>query len=212
MLSPEILRIILLLSLLATGYVLILTWNEDSKKEQPAPEKAVTRSVENLPTVDSTNLPTSDRNQTNDVPDDSFLLTDGATNPSVDQRTSRTSENTNRLIKVKTPTLEVWIDRLGGDIVRTYLPKYPRVQNIPDDPLYLLVQDDRLDHYYVAQSGLIGPDGLDGKEERPLYQSEFFDYELPVGETQKIKLQLNVDGIKVDKVCLLYTSPSPRDS
>ena len=34
MLSPEILRIILLVSLVATGYVLILTWNEDSKKEQ----------------------------------------------------------------------------------------------------------------------------------------------------------------------------------
>ena len=200
MLSPEILRIILLLSLLATGYVLILTWNEDSKKEQPAPEKAITRSAENLPIVDPTNLPTSGRNQTNDVPDDSFLLTDTATTPSVEQRTSTTSENTNRLIKVKTPTLEVWIDRLGGDIVRTYLPKYPRVQNIPDDPLYLLVQDDRLDHYYVAQSGLIGPDGLDGKKERPLYQSEFFDYELSVGETRKIKLQLNVDGVKVDKV------------
>ena len=200
MLSPEILRIILLLSLLATGYVLILTWNEDSKKEQPAPEKAITRSVENLPTVNSTNLPTSGRNQTNDVPDDSFLLTDTATTPSVEQRTSTTSENTNRLIKVKTPTLEVWIDRLGGDIVRTYLPKYPRVQNVPDDPLYLLVQDDRLDHYYVAQSGLIGPDGLDGKKQRPLYQSEFFDYELSAGETRKIKLQLNVDGVKVDKV------------
>ena len=140
MLSPEILRIILLLSLLATGYVLILTWNEDSKKEQSAPEKAITRSVENPPSIDSPNLPTSGRNQTNDVPDDSFLLTDTAATPSVEQKTSTTSKNTNRVIKVKTPTLEVWIDRLGGDIVRTYLPKYPRVQNVPDDPLYLLVQ------------------------------------------------------------------------
>ena len=93
MLSPEILRIILLLSLLATGYVLILTWNEDSKKEQPAPEKAISRSVENRPTVDSPNLPTTGRNQTNDVPDDSFLLTDPAITPSVEQGTSTTPEN-----------------------------------------------------------------------------------------------------------------------
>ena len=130
MLSPEILRIILLLSLVATGYVLILTWNEDSKKEQPAPEKVAPRSIESPRSTDSTALPASGNNQTNDVPDDSFLLTDTATTLSVEQRTSTTSENTNRLIKVKTPTLEVWIDRLGGDIVRTYLPKYPRVQNL----------------------------------------------------------------------------------
>ena len=96
MLSPEILRIILLLSLLATGYVLILTWNEDSKREKPTPDNTITRSVENIPAIETANLPTTGTNQPNDVPDDSFLLTDTATTLSVEQRTSTTLENTNR--------------------------------------------------------------------------------------------------------------------
>ena len=73
MLSPEILRIILLLSLLATGYVLILEWNENSKTNQPSPERAITKPIENVQALDSELLgPIS--NQSTDVPDDSFLL------------------------------------------------------------------------------------------------------------------------------------------
>ena len=51
------------------------------------------------PTIDSKNLPTSGRNQTNDVPDDSFLLTDTAATPSVEQRTSTTSKKYKSLDK-----------------------------------------------------------------------------------------------------------------
>ena len=59
---------------------------------------------------------------------------------------------TDRFVKVTTDTMEVWIDRLGGDIVRVQLPRYPVSIEKPNDPFLLL--DRRPDHVYIAQSGL----------------------------------------------------------
>ena len=200
MLSPEILRIILLLSLVATGYVLILTWNEDSKSPKPSPKNLITETVDDLAIASSAESIDKKTTKLSDIPDDTFLLNDGSLSQITGPGTLPALRPASRILKVKTPTLEVWIDKLGGDIVRTYLPKYPRIQNVPDDPLYLLVQDNTLDHYYIAQSGLIGPDGPDGNDERPLYESDFFDYELAEGEIREVKLYTNLQDVRISKV------------
>ena len=55
------------------------------------------------------------------------------------------------------------------------LPKYPRsTENAT--PFRLLAQD--IQHTYVAQSGLIGPDGVDSSGERPLYTTLRSEYRM----------------------------------
>jgi YidC/Oxa1 family membrane protein insertase len=75
--------------------------------------------------------------------------------------------------------MEVWIDRLGGDIVRVQLPRFPVSIDQPKDPFLLL--DRRSDHVYVAQSGLIGRDGPDGAGQRPLYDVRGSEVDLSNG-------------------------------
>jgi len=64
----------------------------------------------------------------------------------------------NRLVKVQTDVLTMWIDTVGGNIVRTDLPKYPDII-YHDKPVTLLTDD--ADRYYTAESGLISDIGPD---------------------------------------------------
>ena len=74
-----------------------------------------------------------------------------------------------RLVKVETNVLNVWIDLLGGDIVRVELVQYPQSMDEGSPPIHLLTRSS--DQIYVAQSGLIG-DGPDSGDSRPLYKVE----------------------------------------
>ncbi len=63
------------------------------------------------------------------------------------------------LISVITDTLNVIIDLNGGDIVGVALPQYPKTLENLADAFVLLERNSK--RHYVAQSGLIGPDGID---------------------------------------------------
>lgn len=84
-----------------------------------------------------------------------------------------TSFNT---IKVKTDSLEVDINTIGGDIVFAALPKhYAKIDN-PDVPFTLLEQSNI--RTYIAQSGLIGANGIDTSKGRAQYTSNQQQYQL----------------------------------
>ena len=51
----------------------------------------------------------------------------------------------------------------------------------------------------MAQSGLIGPDGLDSGDARPLYRAGRNHYEVAEGETLTLSLETQVDGVNVIK-------------
>ncbi|MCZ0943887.1 MAG: membrane protein insertase YidC, partial [Gammaproteobacteria bacterium] len=88
--------------------------------------------------------------------------------------------------------------RRGGDIRRVHLPRYPVNLERPDLPFELLdVGNGRL---YMAQSGLIGPDGLDSGSERPLYRAARANYEVGDGETLAVELEAEVGDVKVQKI------------
>ena len=74
--------------------------------------------------------------------------------------------NSGRIIQVYTDVLQLAIDLQGGDIIELSLPKHLERQDDPDSPFVLLEQNEQL--VYIAQSGLIGPDGID-KNGRALY-------------------------------------------
>jgi YidC/Oxa1 family membrane protein insertase len=102
-----------------------------------------------------------------------------------------------RMVKVTTDTLEVWIDRLGGDIVRVRLPQHRIDAESGDVPFLLLNRGDG--HTYVAQSGLIGPDGVDAGGTRPTYSSPRASYTLSGEEPLVVALTAQHQGLTVEK-------------
>ncbi|WP_371922671.1 membrane protein insertase YidC [Simiduia sp. 21SJ11W-1] len=84
-----------------------------------------------------------------------------------------------QLITVSTDNLIVKIDTQGGDIVYAALPKHLAKLENPQ-PFVLLNQTES--HTYVAQSGLVGANGTDGKGQRPVFATEKSTYALAEGE------------------------------
>lgn len=102
------------------------------------------------------------------------------------------------LIGVKTDSLHVVINPLGGDIVEVALPRHYAKLDTPDQPYVLL--DNRDNHTYVAQSGLIGTNGTDTAQGRPLFDSEQQTYSLMEGKDQlQVDLVLQQGEVKITK-------------
>lgn len=188
--SPEMQRIALLVALAVCGYFIILAWNADymqsasMDERQAAPELGETAVAEPAAGAGSS-----------DIPDASFIGAAGQA-PAVSP-TPASTEAQDRLVRVSTPSQEVWLDLRGGDLRRVLLPRYPVNLERPDVPFELLnVGNGRL---YMAQSGLIGPDGLDSGEARPLYRASRSHYQVAEGETLTLALETQVNGVNVSK-------------
>ena len=207
MLPPEIQRIVLLIGLAATSYLLILAWNEDMQADR----SPISYSDAPLVADQQTNaIDTSairprvvDQNQSDsDIPDVSLLSNDElptslSTTDAFSESQAQTPES--RLVVVTTPKLKVWIDLLGGDIVRVQLPQYPVALDLQDTPYLLLEQNQN--QTYVAQSGLIGPNGLDKNGQRPQYSSSVRELTIDENDGQSdLVLSTVADGMTVEKV------------
>ena len=200
-LPTEVQRILLLVGLAATGYLMILAWNDDFIQNQPAPEYQSSPDPEPLgadlvpdPAIPAPVAPPAGTET--DVPDASLIATAESSSTAVAE-TAPESVSGDRLVRVETPELKVWIDRLGGDIVRVDLPKYPVSLEAPDVPYVLL--DNSRGRTYVAQSGLIGADGVDGGGDRPMYRSDASDYRAVGDESLVVELSATVGGQDVLK-------------
>ncbi len=93
---------------------------------------------------------------------------------------------TGRIITVHTDVLEVKIDLVGGDVVGAALKNHPKTLDDPSDPFVLLERN--ATRTYVAQSGLVGPDGIDQKE-RATYRAERNVYELSGNEPLEVTIE-----------------------
>ena len=89
------------------------------------------------------------------------------------------------LITVTTDTLQVVIDRVGGDIVEAALPRFPDNLDNPDLPFVILEANNT--RTYVAQSGFVGRDGFDVPE-RAIYSSDKDTYPLRNDEAVAVVL------------------------
>ncbi|HEY9035831.1 MAG TPA: membrane protein insertase YidC [Pseudomonadales bacterium] len=90
------------------------------------------------------------------------------------------------VVRVTSDVLDLSIDLQGGDIIRATLPQYLARLDTPDQPFVLLEKTPTLT--YVAQSGLVGPQGTDTATARPLFSAAASTYTL--GDTDE---QLHVD-------------------
>ena len=154
-------------ALAAISYVMLLAWNTDYPQVvdfgAPAPSPVPLISPPENTTV--TDIPTQ-------FPDSPVSST-SSESVAVSEPTANISSTT--VISVSTDTLEIDIDLIGGDITYLALPKHLRQLDVSNDPFVLL--ESSPGRSYVAQSGLIGRDGIDNSG-RAVYQSSSTSYRL----------------------------------
>lgn len=155
-------RLLLVSSTAVLSLMLLIEWNQysdDYQKDQAVRYAAATsRAPATSSTFNGQATNTASIQENSDIPAIS-------TNPSpVDA-----SLDAVNLAYLDTDTLNIAIAMAGGDIVDASLPQFPTRLDTPDQA-FLLLESSSL-RTYVAQSGLIGPDGIDASGKRAEYIS-----------------------------------------
>lgn len=187
-------KLILYLILGAILFVLWNEWQKDYNKPTPVVATAAPTTSVTSNTV-SASITATDNSVANSVTAKSNTLPISATTPKV---ISKIPED--RLIKVHTDVLDLAIDRVGGDIVKTSLLKYPETLGKPK-PVELLSDDP--DNFYVAESGLISKEGPDISQDKPAkFTASKKEYTLEPGQNN-LSVTLvwsNGKGLVINKV------------
>jgi len=174
-------RSFLIIGLALVSFLLWQSWQKDYGPQPVVPiEQQQTQET-------SQGVPSFNENGSEDVPSSDSVP---AAQPIA------AAQSSNRIIEVKTDTLDLRIDLLGGDVVSADLLKFP-VEQGSDIPYSLLRSGNGL---YVAQSGLIGAQGPDASSSgRPVYNAQSDYYEM-TGDTLVIPLTWkNNQGLSVTK-------------
>lgn len=150
-------------------FLLMIRWGEFQERNQPALSQTTVHSASE--TV----------NDISDVPNVSNSLP-AAADSEVPGAAEQAETASAQWIRVKTDVLDVLIDPRGGDIVKVALPTFYEKLNQPDMPFVLLNQTDA--HTYVARSGLVGQNGTDSSDYRPLFNSAKRNYILTADQEQ----------------------------
>ena len=134
-------------------YVLFLQWNifteaQNSTTDSILALKQQSLSTQEVPSTPKTPAPTSAQN-IEVLPTDSLINDD--------------------FVRITTRATDISIALKGGDITQILLKDFPVSLKDPDKPIALLDDTSRT---YIAQSGLVGPDGPDASQSgRPIYQA-----------------------------------------
>ncbi|PHR66679.1 MAG: membrane protein insertase YidC [Idiomarina sp.] len=124
-----------------------------------------------------------------------------ATDSSVPESTdsglpATTNASNNPRVQVKTDVLDVVIDTHGGDVVNAQLLQFARTQDSEERFELLHANSNQL---YIAQSGLVGADGTDSAQGRPVFHVEQTDYQL-TGDKLEVPLHYTLeDGSQITK-------------
>lgn len=190
----KILRVMIIIAMLITAYLLILAWRDDYA-DAPAVEatpKSATSVGADIPSTTGTagDIPA----QT--LPIDNSIAT---TAPTKD----------NGLISVTTNRYDIKIDPEGGDIVYAALKQYDATLD-SDEPFVLL--ENNSNRVYIAQSGLIGQDGIDNAEGRASYSYTADNYVMEEGQqTLSVPLTYQKDGVTITKTYTFTNDKYPID-
>ena len=170
-------RNILLIGLLFVSFLLWQQWQADKAPKPVATESSV---VANATT-----------NHSADVPEE-------------DTGVPAAVAATQNLITVKTDQLDVQINPVGGDIVFAALVSH-KLEQGKDQPFVLLEQTK--DYTYIAQSGLIGRDGIDSSAKgRAAFAASKTEFTLADGQdTLEVPLTYVADnGVTYTKVFVFH--------
>ena len=153
-------RLLLISTTAVLSLMLLIEWNQYSDEYQKQQSELYTAAITEpgLVTNESVAAPTGQG------------INDGI--PSVNQETNPLSVllDDSETFNLSTDALDLVISADGGDVVSASLPKFPVRLDTPDQPFRLLENNNL--RRYVAQSGLIGPDGIDASGNRARYASQ----------------------------------------
>ncbi len=173
-------RNVLIIAIVAVLGILFVRWNE-FRAEQTAEARESASETVTVPEVPQSGVPQSAPEEEGEA------AIPSAAEPESDAAKVAPSSDEGRLITVTTDTLRLVIDTYGGDIVRAELLEHRQSLKSNADPMVLLNRTGR--ELYIAQSGLIGPDGTDTSGSRPLFRADSTSYKLDAGSDQ---LQVNL--------------------
>ena len=153
-------RLLLISTTAVLSLMLLIEWNQYSDEYQKQQSELYTAAITEpgVLTNESVAAPVSQG------------INDGI--PSVNQETNPLSVllDDSETFKLSTDALDLVVSADGGDVVSASLPKFPVRLDTPDQPFRLLENNNL--RRYVAQSGLIGPDGIDASGNRARYASQ----------------------------------------
>ena len=105
------------------------------------------------------------------------------------------------IITLENDVFRLQINTVGGDVVGSELLKYDA--ELDSKTPFVLLQNTP-QHTYVAQSGLIGKDGIDTKSGRAVYQVEGSSFKLAKGQNELVvPFTFQRDGVTYRKVFVL---------
>ncbi|MBH0005535.1 membrane protein insertase YidC [Psychrobacter sp. SWN149] len=190
----KIFRVMIIIAMLITAYLLILAWRDDYA-DAPA--------VDAVP--ETTNSVGADIPSTTGGAGDIPVQTLPADNAVV---TAAPAKNAG-LITVTTDRYDIKINPEGGDIVYAALKQYDATLD-SDKPFVLL--ENNSNRVYVAQSGLIGQDGIDTAEGRATYNHTANNYVMEDGQqTLSVPLTYKKDGVTITKTFTFTENKYPID-
>jgi YidC/Oxa1 family membrane protein insertase len=179
-------RNFLLIGLVVVSFLL---WNQWQTDYAPKPVQTTATLEQGTPATPSADLPqsmpSSDPSQNSDVP----VTENISAAPSI-------NNVSDTVVKVLTDTLDVLIDTRGGDVISAKLVKFPVTQGSNDSYSLLRPNSATL---YIAQSGLIGRDGIDKSTGRPGYLVSQKEYVLQGNELIVPLTWTSADGLVVTK-------------
>ncbi len=184
--------------ILIVSFLLVIRWNDYQERQlaevtqatseqtisaTPAPEVPDTPAAVSTPAISDSYIP--------DAPAERAA-------PQQNADISAPAPSYSQLISVKTDRFDVLIDTQGGDIVKVALLEHLAKLGETDKPFVLLNRTEA--HTYIAQSGLVGPNGTDDKGSRPIFTTQAAAYELDEGEdTLAVDLVLQQQGAEITK-------------
>jgi YidC/Oxa1 family membrane protein insertase len=153
-------RLLLISTTAVLSLMLLIEWNQYSDEYQKQQTELYTAAITEpgLITNEAVTAPTSQ------------VINDGI--PTVNQETNPLSLllDDSETFNLSTNALDLVVSADGGDVVSASLPKFPVRLDTPDQPFRLLENNNL--RRYVAQSGLIGPNGIDASGNRARYASQ----------------------------------------
>ncbi len=176
---------LLIAAMCAIVFTLFIRFNDFQQTRAPAQTTS-----EQLPNGGGDEFPSAADNQASDVP--------SAPGEETTSSVASDPHQSAQPISVETDTLKVDIDPRGGDIVFLALPEHYAELNTPDQPFVMLRQT--ANQTYVSQSGLVGRDGTDTKDGRPLFNASQTSYQLENGQNQLlVDLTLQQGDVNITK-------------
>ncbi|MCY9872909.1 membrane protein insertase YidC [Vibrio barjaei] len=107
-----------------------------------------------------------------------------------------------KIITVKTDVLTLGINTVGGDVVTAKLNEY--ATELESSEPFELLKDDQ-GHQFIAQSGLVGPQGIDlSSTSRPAYTVSADSFTIADGQDElRVPMTFEANGISYTKTFIL---------